>query len=64
MHGTGQKELSEKELMKLKINLPDYQEQKRISSFIKTIDNNLHNLNKEINLTKEYKKSLLSKMFC
>ena len=64
MHGTGQKELSEKELMKLKINLPDYQEQKRISSFIKTVDSNIHNLNKEIILTKEFKKSLLNKMFC
>ena len=64
MHGTGQKELSEKELMNLKINMPSYKEQKRISDFIKMMDKHIHDLNKEIKINKNFKKSLLSKMFC
>lgn len=48
----------------LKLVVPTYQEQKRISKFIKVIDDRIQKLKTEIETTELYKKGLLQQMYC
>ena len=54
-----------KELLKsIPVIMPNYEKQQEIGLFLKNIDDKLSLINKEIKLNKEFKRSLLSKMFC
>ena len=61
--GTGQKEFSEKELLKLKINLPSLQEQSKIVDLFLTTDNKINNCENQLFKSQEFKKGLLQQMF-
>lgn len=45
------------------IALPCFEEQKKIASFLTTLDNKISNVQKQIDFTKQYKQGLLQKMF-
>ena len=62
--GSTRYNISKKEILKLYIKYPSIETQEKIVSFILNINNNISNLKKEIELNKEFKHSLLSKMFC
>lgn len=64
MNGTGQKELSEKNILELPISIHDKNTQNKIAGMFKNLKykNELHK-NQLIQL-KKYKKGLLQKMFC
>ena len=49
---------------KMNFNIPPYEEQKKISSLLTSIDNKIRIIEEETELNKEFKRSLLSKMFC
>ena len=51
-------------LKKIKIKIPDLNSQKKIVNLLINIDNEKKHIQKEIELNKEFKRSLLSKMFC
>ena len=54
-----------KEILKtIPVLLPSYKTQQEIGFFLKIIDDKISLINKEIELNKEFKHSLLSKMFC
>ena len=61
--GTGQKEFSEKELLKLKINIPSLKEQSKIVDLFLTIDNKINNCENQLLKSQEFKKGLLQQMF-
>ena len=61
--GTGQKEFSEKELLKLKIDLPSLEEQNKIVDFLLNIDHKIELSENQLNKTQEFKKGLLQQMF-
>jgi len=61
--GTGQKEFSEKELLKLKIELPSIEEQSKIVDLLRTMDNKINICEIQLNRTQEFKKGLLQQMF-
>ena len=61
--GTGQKEFSEKELLKLKIDLPSLEEQNKIVDFLSNIDHKIEISENQLNKTQEFKKGLLQQMF-
>lgn len=61
--GTGQKEFSEKELLKLKIDLPSLEEQNKIVDFLSNIDHKIELSENQLNKTQEFKKGLLQQMF-
>jgi len=61
--GTGQKEFSEKELLKLKIDLPSLEEQKKIIKLFLSIDNKINGCENQLNKSQEFKKGLLQQMF-
>lgn len=60
--GTGQKEFSEKELLKLKIDLPSLEEQNKIVDFLLNIDHKIELSENQLNKTQEFKKGLLQQM--
>ena len=60
--GTGQKEFSEKELLKLKIDLPSLEEQEKIVKFFSNVDNKLDITQKQLSEMIEFKKGLLQQM--
>ncbi|OED29479.1 restriction endonuclease subunit S, partial [Methanosphaera sp. WGK6] len=64
MNGTGQKELSEKELMKLKIKIPSLSEQEQIVNCMTNIDKKIELIKKEKCELSNFKKFLLQTMFC
>ena len=45
------------------INLPCIKEQTKIANFLSSLDTKIEQVSKELNLTKEFKKALLQKMF-
>ena len=51
------------DLKKLKINLPQKQEQQKIASFLTTVDKKIEQLTKKIELQEQYKKSVMGKIF-
>ena len=61
--GTGQKEFSEKELLKLKRDLPSLEEQNKIVDFLLNIDHKIELSENQLNKTQEFKKGLLQQMF-
>ena len=62
--GSTRYNISKREILKLSIKYPSIETQEKIVSFILNINNHISNLKKEIELNKEFKRSLLSKMFC
>lgn len=63
MGGTGQKEISEKNLLKLKLETPTLPEQTKLANFLTSIDVKIKNIRKELQINKEFKKGLLQQMF-
>lgn len=53
-----------KDYSKEKINLPQLIEQEKIVNLLDSVNELINNLNKEIEINKNFKKSLLTKMFC
>jgi len=51
------------DLKKLKINLPSKPEQQKIASFLTTIDTKIEQLSKKVEFQKQYKKSIIQKIF-
>lgn len=60
--GTGQKEISVKELLKLKIIVPKLEEQKRIASALSTADKEIEALQQKLNCLKQEKKALMQQL--
>lgn len=60
--GTGQKEISKKEFNNLKISIPNYLEQCKIVDFLKTVDNEIELLKKELEALKLQKKGLMQRL--
>ncbi|WP_423128490.1 restriction endonuclease subunit S [Gaoshiqia sp. Z1-71] len=58
------KTLGQNEFEKLKINMPNYDEQVKIAEFLSTLDNQISNIEGQIEQTTQWKKGLLQKMFC
>lgn len=61
--GTGQKEISKKELENLVINTPCLEEQKKIVEFLNKVDIKLEKEQAKLDSLNEYKKGLLQQMF-
>ncbi|WP_457644721.1 restriction endonuclease subunit S [Persephonella sp.] len=62
--GTGQKEISKKELFNLKVIIPPtLEEQQKIADFLSVIDEKIELNKKKLEKLKEYKRGLLQKMF-
>lgn len=61
--GTGQKVLSFVDLQKMRIQVPSYEEQKKISSYFEQQDNLIALHQRKLESLKNIKKSLLEKMF-
>lgn len=61
--GTGQKEISSREFIKLKIKTPILEEQQKIAEFLTLLDNKIDQINDKLTQAKLFKKSLLQKMF-
>lgn len=59
MVGTGQKEISEKELLKLKLKLPSLEEQNAIAAILQTADKEITLLEQKLAVWKEQKKGLM-----
>ena len=56
--------VNQENINNIKIKIPSYDEQKKISTFLNNVDLKIESYIKEIELNKEFKRSLLSKMFC
>ena len=50
-------------LGKVKLSIPEYEEQKKIASFLSSVDDKLNKLKKKKKLLNEYKKGLMQKIF-
>lgn len=61
--GTGQKEFSEKEILKLIVELPILKEQEKIADFLSEMDNKINSVEQQLEIIKEFKKYLLQQMF-
>lgn len=61
--GTGSKRIHEKTLLNFKISTPSIKEQEKIGDFFKNLDNLIELHQRELELTKDLKKSMLQKMF-
>ncbi len=62
-NGTGQKELSEAEFLNFEIKVPELAEQQKIADFLSSIDEKLDLQKTKLNQIKNFKKSLLQRMF-
>jgi type I restriction enzyme S subunit len=63
IESTGVPQLTVPQISSYKINLPSLKEQTKIANFLSSLDTKIEQVNKELNLTKEFKKGLLQKMF-
>lgn len=61
--GTTAKGINQKSLKKINIHYPTIEEQEKIADFLTAIDNKLEAIAKQIELTEQFKKGLLQKMF-
>lgn len=61
--GSGLPNIQKKSLSKFSIQLPCPDEQHKIASFLCALDKKILNAQRQLNLTKQYKKSILQKMF-
>ena len=61
--GTGQKEFSEKQLLKLKINVPSLEEQHKISEFLSLVDKKIELMEKKYKTLQKYKSALIQQIF-
>jgi type I restriction enzyme S subunit len=61
--GTTAKGINQKSLKKININYPTIEEQEKISDFLLAIDKKIEAISQQINLTEQFKKGLLQKMF-
>lgn len=61
--GSGQPLITGRQLKNLKIRFPDFYEQKKIASFLSSIDRRIEGLEKKRELLKGYKKGLMQKLF-
>lgn len=55
--------LSKTEVLKIKLNLPCFEEQQKISDFLSAIDTKIEKISDELKNLKEFKKGLLQQMF-
>lgn len=51
-------------MAKIKINVPSHSEQQKIANFIRTLDNRIDFITKEIKINQKFKKGLLQQLFC
>lgn len=51
------------DFLKMPIHLPCSKEQTKIANFLSSLDTRIEQVNKQLNLIKEFKKALLQKMF-
>lgn len=61
--GTSYPSINSTDLSKIKIKLPQKQEQEKIASFLTSVDTKIEQLNDKIELLKEYKKGIIQKIF-
>lgn len=61
--GIGQKEFSEKQLLKLKINVPSLEEQHKISEFLSLVDKKIELMEKNHELLRKYKQGIMQGIF-
>lgn len=61
---TGQSKFNKTELKDLNIFIPSLEEQQKIGSFFKELDNHIELQKEKLKEIKEYKKGLLQQMFC
>lgn len=62
--GTGSKRISPTDFLKIKINMPSFNEQEKIVDLISSLDIKINEIQKQIKNIKKFKKGLLQKMFC
>ncbi|MCK9605902.1 MAG: restriction endonuclease subunit S [Methylomonas sp.] len=60
--GTGQKEISVNELLKLKIKIPSFEEQQRIARILTTSDREIETLQQKLACLKQEKKALMQQL--
>lgn len=61
--GSSQQNLSKGDIVNFEINLPCFEEQQKIASFLSAIDIQIEGVSKKIEQTKMFKKGLLQQMF-
>ena len=61
--GSVRDSLNFNDMADFKIKMPILQEQTKIADFLSSVDTKIEQVNKQVNLTKEFKKALLQKMF-
>lgn len=60
--GTGQKEISSKELLKIKVITPEIKEQQRIASILSAADKEIEILEQKLNCLRQEKKALIQQL--
>lgn len=61
--GSTRYNMSKVQLMKLKVKLPDKQEQEKIAGFLSAIDDKIDNLQQQLEKMKSYKKGIMQGLF-
>lgn len=61
--GTSQRVLSHSELKKIKLSVPDFEEQQKIAKFLIGVDERIELQDKKVKLLEKYKKGIMQKIF-